>query len=350
VLLLQNEIAAAIASSVNSVIAHVLVQKRPSRISVEAHEAYLKGRYFWNKRTPSDLSRSIEYFEHALQISPDFAEAWAGLADAYVVIGILGLRPAAEVFEKARAAAQRAVSLDTGLAEAHTSLGEVHKDYDWDWHAAEREFKRSIALSPHYAIAHQFYAQLLTLLGRYSEAVWHIEQARRCDPLSPVVSAFQAFILIQAGQYGEAELAAERALELDPNFALTHWFLAQVYQLQGRDHEAIRVLEAAVRLPGSLPVIEAQLAYAYARSGQRSRAEEILDSITKRHLHEYVSPMAFAMVHLGMGDRARALDCLEEAYRTRTFRILAVIDPFFSELKTDERYQSILNRLKLASR
>jgi TolB-like protein/Tfp pilus assembly protein PilF len=351
VLLLQNEVAAAIAGSVNRVIRTVAdaARKRSSVIDADAHQAFLKGRYFWNKRTPPDLSRSLEYFQRAVQIDPQYAQAWAGLADAYLVIGILGLHSAAEVFQKARDAAETAVALNDSLAEAHTSLAEVYKDFDWDWAGAEREFKLSLELNPQYAVAHQFYAQLLTVLCRYKEAIWHMEQACRCDPLSPIVTAFHAFILIQARQYERAQIEAEKALELDPGFALTHWFLAQVHQLRGQQQEAVRTLEHAMRLPGSLPVIEAQLGYAYARSGQRSKAQETLDSLNSRRSQQYVSPMAFAMVHLGMANHDSAFNCLEEAYRTRTFRILALTDPFFSELEADHRYQSLLSRLSVPS-
>ena len=163
------------------------------QIKDDAKEAYLKARHFWNKRTPDDLKRSIEYFHRAIERDPDYPLAWTGLADAHTMIGIFGLRPPSDVFPPAKAAAERALALDESLAEGHTVLAEIQKLYEWNWDAAERSYRRALELDPGYSVAHQWYAQLLSILGRHDEAHAEIEAARRCDPLSPAIAAFVSY-------------------------------------------------------------------------------------------------------------------------------------------------------------
>ncbi len=208
---IQNQVAEAIARRIGPFVRSPQ-SRAPRPVDAKAHELLLKARYLWNKRTKTDLNHSVQYFERALGMDPDFACAWAGLADVHLTRGLLGLARSQEVLQKARTAVLKALQLDASLPEAHTCLGEIQKLYEWDWEAAEREYLSALQLNRHYAVAHQFYAQLLVMLKRYREAIYHIEEARRCAPVSPVMNAFVAYILIQARKYDQAIVEAQRAL------------------------------------------------------------------------------------------------------------------------------------------
>ena len=313
----------------------------------DARASYLKARYFWSKRTPIDLQRSIEYFRRTIERAPGFALAWTGLADAYVLIGIFGLQPPREVFVPARTAAQRALALDDELAEAHAALADIQKCYDWNWGGAERSYRRAIALDPGYAVAHQWYAGLLSILGRHDEAWAEIETARRCDPLSVAINAFVSYLALLAGRYEAAVAAARQTLELDPNAPLTHDLLGRAYAKLGDTQNAIESFESALRLGGSVPLLEGYRGYAYARAGARTRAEQILAELRQHRLTHYVSPIDMALVCVGLGNTDGAVAALEEGYRDRAVRTITIGDPFFSELRLDSRYQDLLNRLGL---
>jgi DNA-binding winged helix-turn-helix (wHTH) protein/Tfp pilus assembly protein PilF len=317
------------------------------QIRDDAREAYLKARHFWNKRTPADLRRSMEYFHRTIERDPDYAPAWTGLADAYLMVGIFGLQPPREVFPPAKSAAERALALDDSLADAHTVLGEIQKLYDWNWEGAERSYRCAIQLNPDYAVAHHWYAQLLSMLARHDEAQREIEAARRCDPLSPIIAAFFSFVAFEARRFEAAAAAAHEAIELDANAPLTHCMLGRAYAKLGETERAIAALETAIRLAGWLPMVEATLGYVCARAGDRQRSEQILAALRQRQLTQYVSPIDVAHVCLGLGDTDGAIAELEEAYRTRAVRTVIIGDPFFSELGSDARYRALLTRLAL---
>lgn len=320
------------------------------QIKDEAKEAYLKARHFWNKRTPDDLKRSIEYFHRAIERDPDYPLAWTGLADAHLVIGILGLQPPSEVFPPAKAAAERALALDESLAEGHTILAEIQKLYEWNWEAAERSYRRAIELDPGYSVAHHWYAQLLSILARHDEAHIEMEAARRCDPLSPTIAAFFSYAAFEARRYEAAVAAAHDALELDANAPLTHYMLGRAYAKLGDTANAIAALEKGIRLAGWFPAMEAALGYVNARSGARSQAEQILAALRRRQLTQYVPPIDVAHVCLGLGDVDGVMAQLEEGYRSRAIRMVIVGDPFFSELASDARYRDLMTRLRLPIR
>jgi DNA-binding winged helix-turn-helix (wHTH) protein/Tfp pilus assembly protein PilF len=316
-------------------------------IDDRAREAFLKGRHFWNRRTPDDLRRSVTYFRQAIETDPEYAPSWAGLANAYVMIGIFGLQPPDEIFPPARAAAARALALDATLAEAHTVAAEIQKLYEWDWIASERSFLKAIELDGDYPVAHHWYAQLLSILGRHDEARREIETASRCDPLSPVIAAFRSYVACEARHYDTAVATARDALELDSHAPLTHYMLGRAYDRRGDAAQALTAFETAARLAGWLPAVQAALAFVCARSGGRERAAAILDDLRERQHDQYVSPVDLAQVHLGLGDSDGAIGLLEEAHRTRAVRTVVIGDPFFSELGHDGRYRRLLDRMRL---
>jgi DNA-binding winged helix-turn-helix (wHTH) protein len=316
-------------------------------IKDDAKEAYLKARHFWNKRTPDDLKRSIEYFHRAIERDPDYPLAWTGLADAYIVIGILGLQSPGDVLPAAKTAAERALALDESLAEGHTILAEIQKLYEWNWQAAETSYRRAIELDPGYSVAHHWYAQLLSILGRHDQAHTEIEAARRCDPLSPTIAAWASYAACEARHYEAAVTAARDALELEANAPLTYYMLGRAYAKLGDTGHAIAALENGIRLAGWFPVMEGVLGYVHARAGARPQAEQILAALRRRQLTQYVSPIDLAYVSLGLGDADGTMALLEDAYRSRAIRTVIIGDPFFSELGSDSRYRDLLVRMRL---
>ncbi|AMY09487.1 invasion protein regulator [Luteitalea pratensis] len=325
------------------------VTSAPASPSIEgdARQAFVKGRYFWGKRTPDDLQRSVQYFRRAVEADPDYAPTWAGLAHAYLIIGIFGLQQPDDVLPDARAAASRALALDGSLAAAHTALAEIHKLYEWDWAASERSFLKAIELDPGYPVAHHWYAQLLPIQARHDEARREIETAHRCDPLSPVISAFRSYAACEARRYEVAVAAAHEALELDGYAPLTHYMLGRAYAKLGESGRAVAALETAARLAGWFPAVQAALGFVYARSGEHARAQVILRELRERQRSQYVSPVDLAQVELGLGNTDAAVRALEEAYRARAVRTVVIGDPFFSELAPDERYRRLLALLRL---
>jgi DNA-binding winged helix-turn-helix (wHTH) protein/Tfp pilus assembly protein PilF len=316
-------------------------------IGEEARELYLKARHFWNRRTPDDLRRSVEYFRCTIERDPDSPLAWSGLAEAHVMIGIMGLAPPHDVFPAARAAAERALALDASSAAAYAVVADVEKCYEWSWDAAERSYRRAIELDPQYAVAHQWFAQLLSILGRHHEARAEMDAAHRCDPLSISIAAFFSYVALEARAYDVAVAAANQALELDPNAALSRYVLGRAYLKVGEMGRALAELETAARLAGDGSLFQAYLGYACARAGDRTRAEQILAALRSRRHMEYVSPVDIALICLGLRDADGAIASLEEAYETRAARTMIAGDPFFAELASDSRYRALLARLGL---
>jgi len=313
----------------------------------QVSEALLKARHLWNKRTGEGVVRSIEYFRQAIEQDPTCVDAWAGLAQSRATLGVLGLQPPHETFRSARAAAERALALNDAVAEAHIALGDVCRFFEWDWTAAEESYRRAIALVPQQAAAHQFYAMLLSILARHEEALAEIEVARQCDPLSVPVNATISYVWCEARQPERAVAAALRALELDSNAPLTHMLLGRGYMLVGEPRKAISSLATAARLSAHGPIAKANLGYVYARTGFIDKARRILDGITRRPSVPYVSPVDVALVLIGLGETDAALTALEDGFRTRAARMLALTDPFFAELVAEPRYQRLLADLRL---
>jgi DNA-binding winged helix-turn-helix (wHTH) protein/tetratricopeptide (TPR) repeat protein len=309
--------------------------------------ACVTGRYLWNRRTIADLQASIGYFDRALAIDPDCAPAHAGHADVHLLLGIWGLRPADAAFGAARSAAERALSRDPNLVEAHTSLAEVFTGYEWDWPQAELRYRHALSLRPDYATAHQFYAQMLVCLGRYAEAAFHIEQARRADPVSPAINSFLPYIHLAGRQYDRALEEARHAVDLEPRAPLALWTLGRASLFSGRTEDAVAALERALPLAGRASMWTAALSFARARAGDRSGAEALQCELVERGRAEHVPSYDLAVTFAGLGQRGAALEELERAFTQREMRIVNLGDPEFDVLHDDRRYRQLAERLHL---
>ena len=237
--------------------------------------------------------------------------------------------------------------LDESLAQRHTILAEIQKTDQWHWEAAERSYRRAIELDPDYSVAHHWYAQLLSILGRHDQAHTEIEAARRCDPLSSTIAAWVSYTAFEARQYEAAVAAARDALELEANAPLTHFVLGRAHAKLGDMANAIAALEEGIRLAGWFPVMEGVLGYVHTRAGARPQAEQILAALRRRRLTQYVSLIDLAYVCLGLGDTDGTMALLEERYRSRAVGMVIIGDPFFSELESDARYRDLMARLHL---
>ncbi len=321
--------------------------KRPTK-NTEAYHLYLKGRYYWNKYTEESTAKAIGYFEEALRADPNYASAYAGLADAYGGLGARsGLRPR-EAVPRAKDAVLRALALDDSLAEVHTSLGLIHFSYDWDWAASEREFKRSLALNPNSAATHHWYSHLLVALGRTQESLAISLRALELAPLDLEISAHLVWHYIYARQYDEAIQQYRKAAELDPNFHEFYWFGGWACTLAGRPEESIEALERAVALSGGSQYVKNSLACAYARAGNRGEAEKVVRELMEIAEHRYVSCYFKAAVQLALGNRELAFEQLEKAYEERDgWMAYVAVDPLFEALHSDARHADLVRRLKL---
>jgi TolB-like protein/Tfp pilus assembly protein PilF/predicted Ser/Thr protein kinase len=349
VLALQDEVARTIANEIKVKLTSQeqaqLTSARP--VNPEAHELYLKGRYYWNKRTPEALKKSLEYFQQAIDKDPSYALGYAGMADAYAMLGSgeYGILPPKEAFPKAEAAAMKALEFDSALAEPHATLG-YSKDFDWDWQGAEREFKQAIDLNPGYTTAHHWYAIHLTSLGRNTEAIAEIRKAQSLDPLSLIISADVAWVFYFARRYEQQGEQARKTLEMDSNFAIARMYLSYSYSHMGKHKEAVAEMKKAVDLSGgSLPMV-GNLAYIYALAGRRYEAIKILNDLKARSKREFVSPDVLAQIYTGLGDKDHAIAWLEKGYEQRSdFTSLLKVLPELDPLRSDPRFKDLLRRV-----
>ncbi|MFL6294200.1 MAG: tetratricopeptide repeat protein, partial [Thermoanaerobaculia bacterium] len=346
---IQEEIAESIADTLRKTfdipLEGVAIQRQTANL--EAYHAYLRGRYFWNKRTEEDLRRGIRLFREAIEKDPRFALAHAGLADSYVLLGIYGAAPPGEVMPEAREAAARALELDKTLAEAHTSLACVAAIYDWDWPAAEESFQRAIRLAPGYATARQWYAiNCLTPLMRFEEAAAELQTALELDPLSLPVSTSLAIQLFYAREHAAAAEQCRRVLEVDPDFPLARFFLGLCYAEEGRPQEAVQELLAATR--DRRAEMLAGLGYTYGRYGAKQEARIILEELVERSRQRYISPALIAQVQVGLGDLESALEWLGRAFEAHATELAWLrVRPFFERLHGEPAFDELLDRLGL---
>jgi TolB-like protein/DNA-binding winged helix-turn-helix (wHTH) protein/Tfp pilus assembly protein PilF len=347
VLQLESDVAHEIAQQIGYV-----ATERPRRepaIPTQAHENYLKGRYRWNQRTEAGLQASIKHFETAIGFDPEYAQAYVGLADSYVLLGYYSVLPPKDAYPRAKAAARKAIELDPMLGEAHTSLAGALQDFDWDWKEVEREHKRALELSPNYATAHQWYGNFLNMMGRFDEGQTQIRQARDLDPLSLVISCNLGWAYHLARNYDLALQELQRTRDLDPNFYWSHLALGRVYVEKKMYAEAVSAFERAAELAGDNPMVLSEQGHAYAVAGRRPDANRILAKLARLSQQRYVSGYDRALVYVGLEQKETAMDWLERAYQEHNRSLqFSGVEPRLDSLRAHPRFQNLQHRLNLA--
>jgi serine/threonine-protein kinase len=317
-------------------------------VDPEAFEAYLRGRYFWNKRTPGSMKKGIEYFQQAIEKDPNHPLAYAGLADSYNMLGNWSVLPPKEAYPEAKAAARKALGIDGKFAEAQVALSYATFLYDWEWEEAEKGFERALELNPNYAPGHQWYAVYLIAWGRHNEARAEIERAHDLDPLSLIISSVRGWIFFMAREYDQTIEQCREIIELDPGFFAAHFFLARAYGQKGMYEEAIVAFQKAVSLSGGNISLMGNLGRVYALAGEKDEATRVLRELMDLSKQQYVSPFDIAKVHTGLGEWDQAFVWLEKALEERhPWLVHLAVDPTLDSLRPDPRFQDLLRRLGL---
>jgi TolB-like protein/DNA-binding winged helix-turn-helix (wHTH) protein/Tfp pilus assembly protein PilF len=352
VLVLQSEIARTIADEIQvKITPQERVRLATTRVvDPAAHEDYIKGRYYWNKRTEEGLKRGIQYFQQAIDIEPNYAEAYDGLADCWQGLAWYGYMPSKDGFLRARAAATKALELNGSMAEAQATLAHVSANYDFDWKAAEDGYRRAIALNPNYATAHHWYGDLLSAMGRPEQAIAESQRARELDPLSPLINAWLGWRYQFARRYDQAIVEYRKALDLDPSFAPAHLLLGQAYEQKKMLKEATAELEQAVKLSGGGAVYLASLAHAYGVAGSRSDALKLIRQLENLAAQQRVSSYDVALAFVGVDDKDQAFSWLEKAVSDHAGRLMFLnVEPRFDSVRSDPRYAELARRLGFPS-
>lgn len=334
---IQQSIARAIVEKLSGQVASV---HKASTEDQEAHNLYLLGRFYANKMTSVGVRQSIDYFNQAIAKDPNYAQAYAGLAESYDLAGLFNALPERSAAE-ARAAALKAIALDDSLGEAHVALGRDLMWHAWDWAGAERELKRAIELSPQYPEAYQVYAWYLAYRGQTDEALRTIQKAIDLDPLSARIGNVHASLLMYARQYGQALAAVRKVIDMEPDFGRAHQTMGRILALQGRYDEAIAVLRKSVEMGASGEGRLARLGWAYAVAGRREEALKILNEVTAG---EHPPRMMIALIYAGLGDRDRAFEWLDRAVANHGM-IVQVLEPDWDNLRPDPRYAELLKKI-----
>src|SRR5271154_5262356 len=317
-------------------------------VNPDAYQSYLKGRYFWNKRTAEGLKVALAYFNQAIEEDSKYAQAYSGLADTYALLGDwqYAVMPFKEALPKAKVAALRALELDSSLSEAHTSLGYSLRAFDWDFDSAGKEFRRAIEINPSYATAHHWNAMNLGLLGRPKEALVEMRKAENLDPLSLIINSDLAEFFLLTHSYDESVKQSGKVIEMDPAFAIGHKQLGDAYLLKQMDKEAVAELQKAVRLSGGSPICIADLARAYVASGKMNEAEKLLSDLEKSSNASFTNAPHIAMIYASMGDHEQAMHWLERAYEER-FNPSILLRAGFDPLRSDPRFEDLMRRIGL---
>jgi len=320
---------------------------REEKSQLEAHRLYLEGRDYGSTRTQAGLKKSIGRFEQAILKKPDFAVAYAGLADAYNLLATYGAVSPREAFPKARAAAEKALDLDDSIAQAHAALAYTKYRFDWDWPGAELEFHRAIDIGG-YAPARQWHSSYLASQGRIEEAIAEARHGQELDPLSLIVTSHLGFVYYFARRYDDSIEQSRRTLQIDPGFHVAHRYLGMAYEQQGRHAEAVDAFQKATALSGGSSLMKASLARALAVAGRTSEARQILGELKQAGLTGYLSPYYLALIHAGLNDKAEAFGALEAAVEDRSdWCAFLKVDPRFDPLRSDPRFTSLLRRVGL---
>lgn len=350
VLGLQAEIAGAIAHEIQVKVTPQERQRiaQSRRVDPDAYLAYTYGRFYWNKRTPDDFPRAINYFRRAIAKDPTFSPAYAGLADALALLGSIGSGavPPKQAMPQAKAAAMQAVSLDDNLAEGHTSLANIKQSYDWDLDGAEREFKRALELNPGYATAHHWYAHYFLARNQPERAVAEIRRAQALDPLSFIINVGVGWCLYHARRYDDAIQEYHKALDLNPDFPLTHCTLGMALLQKKAYEDALSEFNKAKILPGSPTFAMANIAGTYALAGRAVEARRLLAELQQSSSHQYVPAIYIAAIYTALGDKNEAFNWLQRGYNERDdYMIYLKTEPWGEPLHSDPRFQRLLDRI-----
>ncbi len=347
---LQEKVARAIADRIRVTITpEEKALLRNGRIVIPAaYDDYLRGRFFWNKRTADGLKKAIEYFDQAIAVDPKYAEAYSGLADSYALLGDweYGALAPQEAFPKAEAAAATALALNDKLGEAHASRALCLQSFHWNWTGAEKELLQAIKLNPNYATAHQWYAWNLIILGRNDEGISELAKAGSLDPLSLIISADTADALAIAHRYDESVRQSRRTIEMDPSFAMAHYQLAQAFIQTNKDKDAVMELQQAIELSGGNPTCTSLLAYVYATSGSEKKAKDILKRFENGPSSSQSNAANIALIYAGLNEKDQALTWLQKAVEAR-FNPSVLVRPAFDGLRSTPGFQDLLRRLGL---
>ena len=352
-LALQGEIAGRISTQIQNALGDSTpippsTQSSLSPEAYEAYELYLRGQFFWNKRTEEGFRKAIVYFQQSIAKNPNYPQAYAGLADSYALIGGYSGTSQSEFIPKARAAALRAIALDEKLPEAHAALALILQNYDWDWSGSEKEYRRSIELNPNYATAHHWYAEHLAFLGRFNEALEESERARQLDPLSLIIAADNGVILFYSRQYDRAITQFRSVRELDPYFPRSA-MLRQVYAQKGMLTEFLAEEDQWRKVYGDTFWIQLETAFAYGRMGQPAMDRQILTKVEHENRTHPIDPAMFVPPYISLGDNDQALAWLEKAYAQHSNDLATLkVDPVYDPLRSDPRFQDLLRRVRLA--
>src|SRR5487761_179787 len=349
---LEDAVAEGVAQS--TVSAHAqkaqdVVLPRRNTENSQAYRLYLEGRYFWNKRTADGLRRSIRCFKWAIEEDPNYALAYSGLADSYVLLASHGAQSPLKSVPLAKSAALKALELDGALAEAHTSIGMVYHYYDWSWEKAGEEFQHALSLNPNYIVARMWYASNLASLGRLQEALLQAEQAEKLDPLSLAVYIKIGRLQYWMRNYELAMRAYSRVVDLDPRHARAHTRLGMVYAVTEDFDRAIDEFKLAQDLSGADPYLDCFLGYAHAKSGKRAVAKRVIEQLARRSRLEYVPAFCTALVYIGLGEVDHALLWLERAHKDRSaYMVFAKVEPLLDEIRKHPRFVRLLAEMLLS--
>ncbi len=318
--------------------------------NAEAYQDYLRGRYYWNKMTEEGLRKGIEHFERAIRQDPGYALAHSGLADCYGMMAHYSRLAPREVMPKAKSAALKAIELDENLAEGHTSLAGIYAFHEWDFAAAEKEYRRALELNPNYAVAHHRFGDLLSLLGRPEEALAEIRRALELDPLSLVINMELAWNLFIARDYPRSLEQSLKTVEMEPGFASSQFTLGLAYAQLEEFPKALAAFKKSSEISGRNPASLANLAHAYARSGKKRLAHAMLKDLTDPSRRNFVLPGTIALVYTGLGDKEQALDWLERAFEERDASLVWLkTDPRFDSLRGAKKFQALLAKIGFPS-